>query len=109
MLGLWSYFYSAVHVSQTVAAKKPPFIFFWHSNTMVSMRFPVEAQRPAWQRTSHLSSQRLMTVPGCSTVWQQTGNGERGKWRIKERQLGVGRERNLEQELGRTSGSQILL
>lgn len=28
---------------------------------------------------------------------------------MKERQLGRGRERNLEQELGRTSGSQILL
>lgn len=34
---------------------------------------------------------------------------ERGKNRIKERRLGLGRERNLEQELGGTSGSQIRL
>lgn len=48
-----------------------------------------------------------MTVPSCSITWQQTGHGESGKQRIKERQLGLGREKNLEQKLGRTSGSQI--
>lgn len=78
-----------------------------HRASTISQR-GAEANLAA-QTTSHLSSQGLMAVPSCSTAWQQTGHGERGKQRIKERRLGLGRERNLEQELGRTSGSQILL